>query len=127
LTILDAGDATHLVTGTGWLPAAVRAAPFLVVVTTATIPGFRRLETALELLDRDPGQEVVAVVGPGRRKWPRGVEHSAGPDVRRLLDESRVVEIPYDRTLAINGVDSRPLPESVIAAAARLLALADPT
>ena len=127
LTILDAGDATHLAGATGWLRAAVRAAPFLVAVTTATVPGFRRLESALELLDLDPTRVGVAVVGPARRKWPRGVEHSAGPAVRRLLDQARVVEIPHDRTLAINGVDSRALPPAVTTAAARLLTLSDST
>lgn len=121
LTVLDAGDATHLASATGWLPAVVHAVRFLVVVTTATIPGFRRLEAALELLDLDPTRVAVAVVGPVRRKWPRGLEHSAGPAVRRLLHESRVVEVRHDRTLAVTGVDSRPLPGSVVAAAAGLL------
>lgn len=127
LTILDAGgDATHLATATGWLPSAVRTATFLVAVTTATVPAFRRLESALELLDLDPTRVAVAVVGPASRKWPRGVEHSAGPAVQRLLDTARVVQIPHDRALAVNGVDSRPLPRAVTAAAARLLTLSDP-
>jgi hypothetical protein len=123
LTILDAGDATHLANATGWLPAAVRAVPCLVIVTTATIPGFRRLEAALELLGLGPTRVAVAVVGPVRRKWPRSLERSAGPAVRRLLDESRVVEVAHDRTLGITGVDSRPLPRPVVAAAAALLTL----
>lgn len=127
LTILDAGNATQLAGATGWIPAAVRAASFLVAVTTATIPGFRRLDAVLELLDIDPMRIAVAVVGPARRKWPRGIEHSAGPAVRRLLDQGRVVEIPHDRTLAINGVDSRALPPAVITATAGLLTLSDPT
>jgi hypothetical protein len=123
LTILDAGDATHLAGATGWLPAVVHAVRFVIVVTTATIPGFRRLEAALEMLGLDPTRVAVAVVGPVRRKWPRGLEHSAGPAVRRLLNESRVVEVPHDRTLAVTGVDSRRLPGSVVAAAAALLTL----
>lgn len=127
LTILDAGDATHLATRAGWLPTAVRTAPFLVAVTAATVPAFRRLESVLALLDVDPVRVAVAVVGPVGRKWPRGVEQSAGPAVRRLIEAARVVEIPHDRTLAVNGVDSRPLPQAVTAAAARLLTLSDPS
>jgi hypothetical protein len=132
LTILDVGwDAAHLATATGWLTAAVRAAPVIVVVTAATVPGFRRLEAALELLEVHTApavsQVALAVVGPRRKKWPRGVEHSGGPAVRHMLTTERVVEIPHDRALAMTGLDSRPLPEPLIAAAARLLPLTNPT
>jgi hypothetical protein len=130
LTILDVGwDAGQLATSDGWPAAAVRAASVLVVVTTATVPGFRRLDAALELLDAGPpstaDRAALAVVGPRRKKWPRGVERSAGPTGRRLLDTGRLVEIPRDRALAAAGLDSRPLPAAVTAAAARLLSLAD--
>lgn len=133
LTILDAGwDAAHLTTAAGWLSSTVRTAPVLVVVTRATVPAFRRLEATLELLDLYPSPRTgrgtdriaLAVVGAPRKKWPRGVAHSAGPAVRDLLCDrtgTRVVEIPHDRSLAVNGVDSRPLPEALTAAAARLL------
>jgi hypothetical protein len=132
LTILDVGwDAAHLVTSTGWLTAAVHAAPVVVVVAAATVPVLRRLEAVLELLEVHSAPAVnrvaLAVVGPRRKKWPRGVEHSGGPAVRHLLTTERVVEIPHDRGLAVTGLDSRPLPEPLIAAAARLLPLTDAT
>jgi hypothetical protein len=132
LTILDIGwDAAHLATARGWLTAAVHAAPVVVVVAAATVPGFRRLETVLELLDVRTAPAVnrvaLAVVGPRRKKWPRGVEHSGGLAVRHLLTTERVVEIPHDRALAVTGLDSRPIPEPVSAAAARLVRLTDPT
>jgi hypothetical protein len=132
LTILDVGwDAAHLATATGWLTAAVQIAPVVVVVAAATVPGFRRLEAVLELLEVHTAPAVnrvaLAVVGARREKWPRGVEHSGGPAVRYLLTTERVVEIPHDRALSVTGLDSRPIPKPVSAAAARLMPLTDPT
>lgn len=130
LTILDIGwDAGHLAISRGWPAATVRSAAALVVVTTATVPGFRRLDVALELLDAGARPSVdrvaLAVVGPRRKKWPRGVERSARPAGRRLLDSGRLVEVPQDRALAAAGLDSRPLPAALTAAAARLLSLTE--
>lgn len=131
VTILDVGRGpASIAAGSGWLPAAVRVAPVLVVVTTATVPGLRRLDAALDLLEVGTSaarsRVVLAVVGPRRSKWPRGVEHAGGSALRRLGDADRVVEIPHDRSLAVTGPDSRPLPEGLTAAAARLLTLTQP-
>ena len=120
LTILDIGwDVTQLLATGCWLNDTTQAADALVVVSSATVPGLRRLEAALELLDN--ARAVVAVVGPRRKKWPKGVEPSAGPITRRALDTERCVEIPQDRALAITGLDSRPMPEPVVAAVRQLL------
>jgi hypothetical protein len=124
LTVLDVGWDLAQVLATGcWLGGATRSADALVVVTTATVPGMRRLEAALELLGDE--RVVVAVVGPRRRKWPKGVEHSAGPATRRALDAERCVEICEDRALAAAGLDSRPLPQPVLDAGRQLLARGD--
>src|SRR3546814_20411731 len=69
-----------------------------------------------------PEQIAIAVRGPRRKKWPRGLEHAGGPAVRRALDADRCVEIPEDRELAVNGLDSRPVPAPLISAARQLLA-----
>ncbi len=98
---------------------ATEAADALVVVASATVPGLRRLEAALELLGNE--RAVVALVGPRRRRWPKGVEHSAGLLTRRALEAERCVEIPEDRGLAVTGLDSRPIPEPVVDAARHLL------
>ncbi|MDN5898550.1 MAG: hypothetical protein L0H74_00605 [Brachybacterium sp.] len=124
LTILDVGwEVGALMNSTSWLGSAVRTADRLIVVTTATVPGLRRLEGALEILapHRDLERVVVAVRGPRRKKWPRGVDHSAGPRVRRLLAADAVVEIPEDRSLATTGLDSHPVPAPLIATARGLL------
>ncbi len=123
LTVLDVGWELGLaLMAPSWLHRALREAPGVVAVTTATVPGVRRLETAAELLG---GHRVTAaVLGPPRRKWPRGVESSAGGNVRGLLAAGRVVEIPHARDLAVAGLTTSPLPDRLLAAAARLLATA---
>lgn len=127
LTILDIGwEASQVLTTTSWLSTAIDDAPALVLVTTATIAGFRRLDALVELLgDVKPNARPrlhLAVVGPRRKKWPRGLEHSGGLATRQVLTSDRVVQIPHDRDLATSGLDSRPLPEAVLSAGAELLA-----
>jgi hypothetical protein len=124
LTILDVGwEAGQLLATDCWLAEAVRVADQVVLVTTATVPGMRRASVALELLAGywQPEQIVLAVRGPRRKKWPRGLEHAGGPAVRRALVADRCVEIPEDRELAVNGLDSRPVPAPLISAARQLL------
>lgn len=140
LTVLDIGwEIGQLVATDSWVTDALAAADQIVVVTTATIPGMRRLDGTLELLgtqappqsQRDPRAHAegtaltdrtwVAVLGPRRKKWPRGIERAAGgPAARRVLAGDRLVEIPEDRALAVHGLDSRPVPPPLLTAAARL-------
>ncbi|MGL5825277.1 MAG: hypothetical protein ACRCYU_10745 [Nocardioides sp.] len=130
LTVLDIGwDAGAVLATDGWLAEAVRTADRLVLVATATFPGVRRLAVALDLLapSRDPDQVVVAMRGPRRRRWPRGLEHAGGPVVRTALAAGHCVEIPEDRDLAVNGLDSRPVPGPLVAAAQHLLLPVTPT
>lgn len=124
LTILDVGwEVGQLLATDCWLAAAVRTADQVVLVTTATVPGMRRAGVAMDLLAGhwQPEQIAIAVRGPRRKKWPRGLEHAGGPAVRRALDADRCVEIPEDRELAVNGLDSRPVPAPLISAARQLL------
>ncbi len=120
LTVLDVGwELNHALTSRGWLTRALEAAPHVVAVSTATIPGMRRLEAALAMLG--PARVVVAVVGPPLRRWPRGVEPSMGSLARAAADRGDLVQIPTDRGLAGRGVDSTPLPAPLLAAAATIL------
>ena len=124
LTILDIGwEAGQLLATDCWLAEAVRAADQIVLVTTATVPGMRRAGVAMDLLAGywQPEQIALAVRGPRRKKWPRGLDHVGGPAVRRVVDAGRCVEIPEDRELAVNGLDSRPVPAPLISAARQLL------
>lgn len=124
LTVLDVGwEVGQLTTTDSWVSDAVAGADQVLLVATATVPGMRRLEGALELLINQAGADVVdriwvAVVGPRRKKWPGGVEGAGGPHARRALNSERVVEIPEDRGLSIHGLDSRPVPPALLTAAA---------
>lgn len=124
LTILDIGwEAGQLLATDCWLAEAVRTADQVVLVTTATVPGMRRAGVVVDLLAGhwQPEQITLAIRGPRRKKWPRGLEQAGGPAVRRALDADRCVEIPEDRELAVNGLDSRPVPAPLISAARQLL------
>ncbi len=120
LTVLDVGwELGQLLASPSWLADRLLQARHVVAVTTATIPGMRRLEGALALLDGVP--VVAAVLGPRRRKWPRGVEHGMGALTRRLDQEGCLHQIPLDRDLANRGLDSQALPPPVLTAAGHLL------
>lgn len=124
LTILDISwEAGQLLATDCWLAEAVRTADQVVLVTTVTVPGMRRAGVVMDLLAGhwQPEQITLAIRGPRRKKWPRGLEHVGGPAVRRALDADRCVEIPEDRELAVNGLDSRPVPAPLISAARQLL------
>jgi hypothetical protein len=122
LTVLDIGWEIGQVLATpGWLGGQVRGADLVVLVTTATVPGLRRLESALDLLAGT--STCAAVIGPRRKKWPRPVRYSAGPLTRALEAAGRLVDVPEDRALAIAGLDATPLPASLLQAAAALLRL----
>lgn len=117
LNVLDAGwQMGTLVRSAGWVRPAVLDADRLVVVTTATVPGLRRLEGVLRQLDPFPGRVAVAVRGPKRRRWPREVAACIGPRTEALL-EVDLVEVPHCPDLAVRGLDISPLPGGVLSAA----------
>lgn len=121
--VLDAGwDLQTLVLSTGWLREAVLDAEHLVLVTTATVPGMRRLESTLFQLDTGQQRLVVAVRGPKPRRWPREVRACLGRQARALLDEA-LVQVPDDPGLHVRGLDTSPLPGSVLAAGTQIVQL----
>lgn len=120
LSVLDVGwELAHLLASPGWLSAALDAAPRVVLVGTATVPGLRGLETALTLLD--PARPVVAVRGPDPRRWPRELTAAMGPATRDQHRTGRWVAVPHDRRLALRGIDSTPLYSALVAAAGDVL------
>jgi hypothetical protein len=120
LSVLDVGwRLGQLRASHGWLRATVDAAPQLVLVSTATVPGLRRLEIALTLLD--PARPVVAVRGPDPRRWPRELTAAMGPATRDQHRTGRWVAIPHDKRLALRGIDSTPLPPALVTAARDVL------
>lgn len=127
LHVLDAGwPMGILVRSAGWVRSSVMNSEAVVLVTTATVPGLRRLEGVLHELDPLPSGVAVVVQGPKRRRWPREVASCIGPRTRSLLQED-LVEVPHDPGLAVRGLDTSPLPGCVLSAAttiAQLLKLA---
>ncbi len=67
------------------------------------------------------------MLGPPRRKWPRALVASAGPATGALLRADRVVQVPFDTTLAARGIDTAALPTALLVAAGQLLALTTDT
>jgi hypothetical protein len=122
LTVLDVGwEIGQVLSTRTWLAAHVRDADRVVLVTTATVPGLRRLETTLGLLTARTVS--AAVLGPRRGRWPRPVRHGVGPLTRSLDTAGGLVDLPESRAVAVNGVDSGALPSALLDAAARLLSL----
>lgn len=128
LTVLDVAweISALLATDTdSWVTRAVTRAPVVVVVSTATVPGLRRLETVLHLLGTGP-TVVAALVGPRRRAWPRHVTGTVGAATTGLDRAGRLVVVPHETSLATRGLDTRRLPAGVLAAATHILALTEP-
>ena len=127
LTVLDVGwEVGLLLAGSGWLSDQVRRAPRVVVVARATVPGLRRLEGVLAMLDGALATAAVLRPRPpiGRRSGLRGIESSMGARTRELDRDGRVHHILLDPRLAHRGLDSEPLPAPLLSAAQRLLAAA---
>ena len=77
------------------------------------------LETTLTLLD--PARVAIAAVGAPPRRWARGLTTSMGPMTSAAMDAGRIVGLPHDKNLALRGLDSAPLPTSLLRAAETLL------
>lgn len=123
VTVLDIGwELAHVMAAGSWLSGQVTRAATVMLVTTATVPGLRRLEAALDVLAGTP--VLAAVVGPARRRWDRAVEHGAGPLTRALDHAGHLTAVPRDRALAVAGLTPQPLPAPLLAAASHLLRLA---
>lgn len=88
----------------------------VVVATRVTVPAMRQTEQVLAAVD---GEAWVAAVGPSR--WPRAVEATVGSHLGRLRSAGRVVRVPLDARLAVDGLTGDRLPRAV-AAAGRSLA-----
>lgn len=117
LTVLDVGwDPRVVLTSDCWLAAALTGVEALVVTATATIAGLGRVETTLGELDRPDACRVV-LLGASRRRWPKGLAGAFGPRTRSLDRQGRVLSVPSVSSLRVDGVDSRPLPAELLAAA----------
>ena len=100
----------------GWLASVVRTLDDVVLVSNATVPGVRRLESCAELLGRDA---FGVVVGPTIKRWPRPVKVAAAGIPARV----RLADFPLDPRLQVTGLTPDPLPAPLLKAAQNVLAL----
>ena len=116
LTVLDVGwELGQVLASSGWLGEYLTTAGQIVATTTATVPGLRRLETALTRLGAE--RTTVAVLGPPRRQWPAALTAAMGPATRAVERGGRVLCVPHDKRLGLRGIDSTPLPAALLRAA----------
>ncbi|MCA0306316.1 MAG: hypothetical protein LCH87_02925 [Actinobacteria bacterium] len=121
LTVLDCAWEVDLLVGDdGWLGATIRNAPAAVMVTRPTVPGMRRLEAAVGLLGLD---RVCGVVVGVEKRWPRPVEQALGTSGRALRAEGRLIGLPHDPILAMEGLTPEPLPAPILASCSAVLTM----
>ena len=114
-SVMDAGVC-------GWVgqaPLSMGSAGSLLYVTTATVPALRRLELSLG----NSTGPLFAVAVRGDRRWASHLTGYVGPLTRAALIHGHCVTIPYDKHLALHGLDTDDLPKPLLDAASRLLAL----
>jgi len=114
-TFVDTNWTTVSGPGAGWLGSALRALDDIVLVTNATVPGIRRLESCAELLGRDA---LGVVVGPTAKRWPRQVKVAAAGIPARV----HLTDFPLDPRLQVTGLTPDPLPAPLLKAAQHVLA-----
>ncbi len=103
----------------GWLGELLRDCPRVVLVTPASIPGFRRVEICVGLLGSP--RCWVAVTGAPKRRTEAPLDRWVGPLTEQVRDDGRLVRFPFVPQLAVSGITSEPLPKSLHVAAADLL------
>jgi hypothetical protein len=91
----------------------------LVLVSRATVPGIRRMESLLRSAATAPA--AVVIVGPTR--WAPAVEATVGASLRELDRSGRVVRLPSEPLVEIQGITPSLMPKKLVTAARKLLAL----
>ncbi len=132
LTVLDVGwEVSTAVAAQTWVtPLLTEPSSPRVLVATATVPGMRRLETALSQIDLPPAASmstellpVLAVLGPPARRWSRQLSAAIGPLTAARREQGRLVTLPTDQHLSVLGLTPAPLPRRVLAAADQIYRL----
>lgn len=113
-TFVDAGWPLLSDPAATWLASLLRTEVEVVLVTNATVPGLRRLESCAAILGRDA---LGVVVGPPIKRWPRPVQVAASG----LPAGLRLVDFPLDPRLQVTGLTPDPLPASLLKAAQSIL------
>lgn len=115
-TLVDTNWTTASGPGAAWLMSVLRTLDDVVLVSNATVPGVRRLESCAELLGRDA---LWVVVGPVAKRWPRPVKIAAAGTPARVHS----ADFPLDPRVQVTGLTPDPLPAPLLKAAQNVLAL----
>ena len=115
-TLVDTNWTTVSGPSAGWLASVLRTLDDVVLVSNATVPGVRRLESCAELLGRDA---LGVVVGPTVKRWPRPVKVAAAGIPARV----HIADFPLDPRLRVTGLTPDPLSAPLLKAAQNVLAL----
>ena len=119
-TVLDSSwDIDVLAADAGWLGELARTVAGVVLVTRATVPGLRRLDTAVQLLGANRVHAVI--VGAGGKRWARPVEQAISPAVRQLRLDGRLFGMPLLPAVSFDGLTPEPIPAAAVAAVADLI------
>lgn len=113
--LATAGDGAH-----GTAAEVLDRAGAVVLTATATVPGMRGLQVAL---DRVPDPAVIAVTGPPRKRWHPAVTAACPAAALDLAGQGRLLILPPHPGLAVTGLTPDPLPAPLLAAAHDLLRL----
>ncbi len=95
----------------------------MVLVAGATVPGLRRLESALSLLPLSVAWLLSS--GAPAKRWPKRVSGSPGPRTRQLIESGLFVSVPVVDDFQSVGITSESLPQPLLLAAEDLLRLVD--
>lgn len=115
-TFVDTSWTTASGPGAGWLGSLLRTLDDVILVSNATVPGVRRLESCAELLGRDV---LGVVVGHTAKRWPRPVKVAAAGIPARV----HITDFPLDPRLQVTGLTPDPLPTPLLKAAQNVHAL----
>lgn len=117
LTIIDASwDLNQIANAGSWLTALAATAP-LVIVSVATAPGLRALDTALQLTAR-PDDTWCVVLGSALKKWPKPLHLATTARIHDAITHGRLTTVPVVPSLSITGLTPDPLPPHLVTACA---------
>lgn len=115
LTLVDISwNIAGVVDSDSWLASIVTTEP-LVLVTVATVPGLRALDTALQLTNR-PNATWCVVIGPTQKKWPKALHLATTAAIAAAEASGRLLTVPHVSPLALTGLTPDPLPPQLVTA-----------
>ena len=114
-TVVDVGCRFPDRSDVPWMTSTLDAAGLIVIVGDCSLHGIQRIQQTLPMM---VGRScVVAVRGSKPHQAPRIVRQALG----ELDSPKPLIHIPDDRRIRVRGIDTSPLPSSLLVAAERIL------